>query len=194
MTLPRWTLAQTRPLAIWGIGAIGVVLWIGVVVIPQQRALTALGVKVRTQRAQLVELRRGIAQRAAMETEIARLAQAFHLPEPIPPAEEQLPELLKVITDTAKATQVGLVTVKPKPDAGALSQKAGGYVELPLEDFASGGYHELGAFLDRLAQSPLLVLRVERLGIQPDPIDLWRHQATFMVRLYLAAPSARKPS
>ncbi len=194
MTLPRLTPAQARSLAIRGAGAVGLVLWIGLVVLPQQRALADRSATVRTRQGQLAEVRRGIAQRPAMEAEVARLAQAYRVPGQVPPVEEQLPGLLKVITETAKTTQVALLVLRPKADLGVIAQKAGGYVEVPLEISASGGYHELGAFLDGLEQSPALLFRVERLGIQPDPKDLWHHRATFMVRLYLAAPAPRKPS
>lgn len=194
MALPRLTPAQTRSWVIRGVGAVGVILWIGLIVMPQQRAVADLSVTVRTRRAQLAELHRGMAQRSAMEAEITRLAQQYRVPGQMPSPEEQLPEVLKVITETAKATQVGLLTVRPKTDFGTMAQKTGGYVEVPLEISASGGYHELGAFLDGLEQSPSLMFRVERLGIQPDPKDLWRHHATFMVRLYLVAPSAKRPS
>jgi len=194
MVLPRLTPAQTRSWVIKSVSAIGVVFWIGLIVMPQQRALADLSATVRTRRAQLAELHRGMAQRSAMEAESARLAQQYRVPGQIPPPEEQLPGLLKVITETAKTTQVGLLTVRPKTDFGTMAQKTGGYVEVPLEISASGGYHELGAFLDGLEQSPSLVFRVERLGIQPDPKDLWHHHATFMVRLYLVAPSAQRLS
>lgn len=193
MGLPQFTPAQVRPLLVKGAGLLGVVLWMGLVVLPQQRALAVASANVRARRAELAEVRRGVAQLSALQAEAAALGRQYRVPSRIPPAEEQLPEVLKVIAEIAKGSQVSLRTAKPKAEVGPRPPSAGGYLEVPVEIAALGGYHEIGTFLDGLEQSPLL-FRVERLGIQPDPGDLWHHQATLWLRVYVMTPATSKPS
>jgi len=192
MATHRLTPAQERQLLIGIVGVIVVVVWVNFFVIPQRRTLSEVSGQVHTLRAQVVEARQGLAQRPALEAEAARLAAEYELSADALPPEEQVPELLKAITEVAQASQVGLLTVRPKVDLGQITPGPSGYLELPIEIAASGGYHEIGTFLDALERSPSLLLRVQRFQIQPDPQDLWHHQALFVLQAYLISGAHQK--
>jgi len=179
------TPAQERQLLIGIVSVIVAVVWVNFFVIPQRRVLSEVSTQVQALRAQVIEARQGLAQRPALEAEVASLGAEYELPADALPPEEQVPELLKVITEVAKASQVGLLTVKPKVDLGQIAPGPSGYLELPIEIAASGGYHEIGTFLDALERSPSLLLRVQRFQIQANPQDLWHHQALFVLQAYL---------
>ena len=187
MAIGRPSPAQGRRILIGIASAIVVVVWVTVFAVPQQRTLAEVSAQVRALRAQVAEARRGLAQLPAMETEVASLVGTHPLPADAPPPEEQVLELLKAITEAARTSRVNLLTVKPKGDLGQVAPGVTGYVELPIELMASGGYHEIGAFVDAVERLPSFLLRIQRFQIQADPQDMWHHHAALALQAYLAS-------
>ncbi len=168
-----------------GIGAgIGLVAWMAFFFVPQCGKWAAGYSKVTELRRKISETHQGLSQLSGVEQALARLRAQYELPAVTPPPEEQLPELLEMIAQTARSSQVSLLSVKPKENLSQLSAGPTGYLELPIQLEASAGYHQIGKFLDLLEHSESLV-RVQKLKIQSNPDDLWKHQATLILQAYL---------
>lgn len=174
------------------LGAWGLVAWFNLALVPQRDHLSTLRPPIEKLRKQLSQTREGLAKLNALEATLAQMKAQFHAPVSIRPPEEQLPELLEVVAKAARGSQVHLLSVKPKQDFSQLSPGPTGYLELPVQVEASAGFHQIGMFLDALEQSENLV-QVRELSIQEDPRDLWNHQLSLVLTMYLAAP-APKPA
>jgi len=135
----------------------------------------------------LTQVKRQITQLPRLQKNLEELAAQVELPAVVPSPEEQLPELLEEMAKLARAAQVRLTAVKPQLNLDALEAGESGYLELPLQMETSGGYHEIGAFLDAIESSEHLV-RVDGLLVRNSPEDIWRHTATFLLRAYLLPP------
>lgn len=178
------TPAQQRQLLLGLLAAIGVAAWWMLMLGPQQALWAERSAALRALRQQVDDVRQGVAQQPAMEQELARLAETSGETTSARRPEEQLPNLLQAITQMAQAGQVRIVAMKPMVELSSLIPSPAGYLELPVAFQASAGYHQLGAFLDALERSPRLA-RVGALQIGPQTEDLWRHQVTMVLQVYL---------
>ena len=192
MAKTQLTPAQQKQILFGLVGLIFLVVWVYFFALPQGRKWSADHASVQSLRQEVVQLKIRLVRMPQMEAEIQRLSSQAGFPSsPLPP-EEQLPELLKAITEVARKAQVRLIGAKPKADVNKLTPGASGYLELPVFIGVSGGYHQIGIFLDVLENSPNLVLRVREFGIMGDEEDLFHPKAFFLLQAYLV-PSTVKP-
>lgn len=179
------TLVQQKKLLI-GVGAvIAAIGWLQFFYLPTQRALSEARSQVEQLSVQLNQVKSGIARLPAMQEEITRLSAEFQLPTTPKPPEQQLPELLDEISKAARRSQIQILGQKPRGNVSALVPGPSGYLEVPVMIMATGGYHQIGQFLDLLESSPQLLLRVRELGIMGNPDDLYRHGAFVLFHAYL---------
>ncbi len=192
MAKPQLTPAQQKQILFGLGGLIFLVVWVNFFALPQGRKWSEDHARLQSLRGEAAQLKQRLAQMPQMEAEIQRLSSQAGLPISSLPPEEQLPELLKAITETARKTQVRLVGAKPKADVNKLTPGSSGYLELPVFIGVSGGYHQMGVFLDTLESSPNLLLRVREFGIMGDAEDLFHAKAFFLLQAYLV-PNTVKP-
>lgn len=169
---------------------VGGVVWLNFFFIPQQRNLSTLSPKLTDLRRKVGQTRQQLGGLPALAAELDRLRRQYQFSGPIPPAEEQLPDLLEKITRAGRSASAQLLVVKSKGDLAQLTPGPSGYLEVPIEVVASAGYHQIGMFLDALERSENLI-RIKEFHIEPDPRDIWHHQATFLFQAYLF-PGAKK--
>ena len=162
---------------------IGLILWVRFFMLPQQAACAELHSRLEMARREAATTRQKIAHLPALQAEIGRLmAQEPAMVEASP--EEQLPELFKLIGQEAKAVQVHLRGVKAQKEISQVTPSSNGFLELPVQVEASGGYHQIGQFIEKLEGSNNFI-RVQELRIKSDPNDVWHHQATLLLDAYL---------
>lgn len=178
------TPVQQRQVLFAVLGLIGLTAWLSLFLFPQQRALGPARLQMQELRAQVDQTQRGLAQMPAMELQIAQLTAQYQLPAVTQPPEQQLPELLEEISRTARQAQVRIVASKPSTDVSKLSPGPSGYLEFQILIAASGGYHQIGNFLDALEHSNHL-LKIRELGVLSDPEQITRHTAIFLFQAYL---------
>ena len=94
---------------------------------------------------QSATLAAGRAGRKALETRAAALFSLL-------PADAEIPDLLDDITVAAAENGLGVRSLNLKPE-----RRAGFYEEVPMEVSVEGGYHEIGAFVSRVASLPRIV-------------------------------------
>jgi len=185
------TPAQQKQVLFGLVGLIFLVVWVSFFALPQGRIWSENHSRLQSLRQEVTQLKQRLAQMPQMEAEIQKLSSQEGLPSsPLPP-EEQLPELLKAITEVARKAQVRLVGAKPRTDVNKLTPGASGYLELPIFIGISGGYHQTGLFLDALENSPNLVLRVREFGIMGDAEDIFHPKAFFLLQAYLVPAVAK---
>ena len=179
------TPAQQKKLLV-GIGAaVAAIVWVQFFYLPIRRSLSESRLQVQQLSAQLEQAKSGIGRLPAMQEEIARLSAEFHLPTTPKPPDQQLPELLDEISRAARRSQIQILGQKPRGNVSALVPGPSGYLEVPVIILATGGYHQIGQFLDLLESSPQLLLRVRELGIMGSPDDLYRHGVFVLFHAYL---------
>ena len=167
-----------------GLGCcIGFILWFQFFLVPQRQIGFDRRSRVQVMRKQLQRTRQSLKQLPELERRVQQLSSQSGLVFTTPP-EEQLPELLETIAQTARASQVQLLTVRPTLDLNQLQPGATGFLELPVRLEAVAGYHQIGTFLGALEHSESLI-QLQSLEIMADPKENWRHQANFVLQVYL---------
>ena len=162
---------------------LGLILWAHFFMLPQQAACAELHSRLEKARQEVAATRQKMAHLPALQSEISRLmAQEPMMVEASP--EEQLPELFKLMAQEAKAAQVRLLGVKAQKEIGQVAPSPNGFLELPVQVDVSGGYHQLGQFIDNL-EGPNNFIRIQELRIKSNPNDMWHHQATLLLDVYL---------
>lgn len=178
------TPAQQKQILFGVMGFIGFIAWLQLFLLPQRGALAQTRLQLQELRAQADQVRQGLAGQAAMEAEISRLREEYKLPEVMKPPEQQLPELLELISHVARQSGVRVVAAKPKADVSKLLPGTSGYLELPILVLVAGGYHPIGTFLDALEQSETL-LRVRELSVVDNEENLYEHTGAILFQAYL---------
>jgi len=183
----RWLLA--------GLGAaIGCVLWVQLLWVPQSTRARQRADEWRKLQREVEEIRRQAAQLPQLEAARRKLtADLAGVAAGQGAAEGQLPGLLERITQAARQSRVRIATLKPRVHLDQLKRDASGALEVPLELVGAAGYHQLGAFLDALERSPDLI-RVRELELRPGASDIWTHQVSMTLLLYLASGPPRTQS
>ena len=174
---------QKKKIFIGLAGAIGLLFWFQVFLIPQRKVVATSSPKVRSLQRQLKELREHLVQLPRDEKELARLSSQKGTPSAASP-EQQLLEILESVALMARSTQVQLTAMKPKMDLSQLVPGQSGFLELPVEANGLGGYHQIGAFLGMVERSDSFV-KLRSLEIRPDSRNLWKHQVVFVLDVYL---------
>ena len=173
-----------KPILTGVILVMGILVWSQLYLIPQRSRLMDLRLRNETITKDMALLKQKLVQMPQMEKQLKELTGQYDPRMVTTPPEKQLPEILETIAKAAKTSDVRLIVSKPKMDIEALSPSASGFLELPVQVEASGGYHQIGLFLDALEGSKMLV-RIHELKIQASSDDIWHHHATFVLWTYL---------
>ena len=168
--------------AVFGI-LVGLFLWVHFFVGPQQEISAQLHSSLEKVRQDVATTHQKMSHLPALQAEINRLMMQEPMMVESSP-EEQLPEIFKVIAQEAKSAQVRLLGVKAQKEIGQVTPSSNGFLELPIQVDATAGYHQLGQFLDLLEGSNNF-FRIQGLKIQSNPNDVWHHQATLLLDVYL---------
>ncbi|HEX5870063.1 MAG TPA: type 4a pilus biogenesis protein PilO [Longimicrobium sp.] len=121
---------------------------------PRQAQIAALETRLETLKTVNTRSRaitRGGAE-GAMDQQLALYRQQLELAEGLIPSDEELPNLLDAISAEAQRTGVELTLIQP---VGATEEQ---YYTRRVYDMAvTGGYHQIGEFLTRVASLPRIV-------------------------------------
>ncbi len=170
---------------LWGLlVAVGLVVWVNLFLLPQWKEASRLNGEFKRLREQVNRLHRDLAKLPTLERDRARLAAQSDTAATGASPEEQLPDLLGRIAQSAHAAHLRLLSLKPKVEIWQMQPGPSGYLEVPLEISAQAGYHQIGRFMDGLERSEN-PLRVQRLAIKSSQQDMWNHTAAITLRAYL---------
>ncbi len=142
------------------------------------------------------ELRRAYQRNAARFAALSAYQGGDETPEPAVtellrqlPREVEIPGLLDDITAAAKGHGLVVRSLDLKPE-----QAAGFFAELPMEITVEGGFHEIGAFVSRVAGLPRIVTLHDfdlESGLPEAPADRVRMQLTTRIYRRLDEPGGK---
>jgi Tfp pilus assembly protein PilO len=181
--MPRRSIPKEKILL--GIATIlGIVVWFNLLWWPQWKRFGTLRKEIGSLKGEVVRLEQGLAQKKALEAEMAQLSLQLEHPHPTVLPEQQMLDLIGRITQLAKTTGVRLLSAKPKLEWNQLKVGPSGTLAMPLELKISCGYHALGTFLDRLESSERW-LQLKELEIQGNAEDPWNHHVRLVFLAHL---------
>lgn len=155
--LPVWRAGPAAPralLALLGLALAGGAV-VGLVLSPARSRTATLEARraglesqVLQARAAAASLARNRQERAGLEQRLAMIARRL-------PAEREIPAVYRALHDVARETGLAVSLFQPR-DPRAHDH----YTEIPIGVTAEGTYHQLGAFLERVAALPRAVTMV----------------------------------
>lgn len=107
------------------------------------------------------------------------------------PTEKEIPRLYRQVADLAAQAGIGLALFQPKP-----SEERAVFAEVPITMTAESGFHQLGAFFDRMARLPRVVTLGDfKLSAIDRPTGTLRAEMTLATYVFRAegAPAPGKP-
>jgi type IV pilus assembly protein PilO len=185
---PRWQRAL--------LGVIGLVpLLVGgylFLISPIQTRIAGLTAERASLQRELTESRRIVADLERFRREVAELEQRIDVVKDRLPTEKDMPPLYRTLSDGAFQAGLGVSLFQPKePRVGEY------YSEIPIAVAAEGGYHQFGAFFERVAGLPRVVNVIEwRLsGLSKGKGTLVKADLTLATYMYrpVGSPPAAKP-
>lgn len=147
--------------------------------VQQNEALRAEVIKARADEANLRDFRaQVVALRKRIDTAKERM-----------PSEKEIPRLYRTLTDMATQSGLNVSLFQPKAPVDGP-----GFAEVPITVTAETGYHQLGAFFDRLGKlSRLVSLNDFRLSGINQPTGSLRAEMTMATYIYRADPAPPAP-
>ena len=99
---------------------------------------------------------------------------------------QEIAELLKGLSEIAKDSNVKIISIKPHQlvEAQSANMASGAYQKFPISIKAVCGYHQLGAFLNRLENDETF-MRVSDIKITSDEKDSSQHLVYILVNTYV---------
>jgi type IV pilus assembly protein PilO len=176
------------------LGAVGVVAIAGLgyflVLSPIQDRVTTAKAKIAAVDTELTQARAQIAELARFRRELAEIDKRLAVLKDRLPSEKETPTLYKTLSEAAQQAGLGVSLFQPR------DPKPRDYVnEIPITVSAEGGYHQLGAFFERVARLPRVVtvgdLKVTGLTKSKSSLKADMTLATFQYRTSPPATAAK---
>ena len=157
---------------------------------PLLRRVSDLGQQVRAARDQLKSLEVATASEAALKQQHGELQETVASLRTLLPSEEELPQVIELLSDLASQSQVKIQSIFPqRPAAMDASKKAGSaslfYKDVTIQIDALAGYHQLGAFLS-LVESGSKPMQVSSLRLATDAKEPKRLHIKLLVQSYFS--------
>jgi Tfp pilus assembly protein PilO len=195
---PRLSKREQRILAVVLVLGAGI-LWMYVVCIvqPLLGEVRELGQQLRAAREELKILEVSAANESALRQQHGKVQEAVASLRKLLPSEEELPQVIELLSDLAGQSQVKIQTIFPQRPAApnpadlAKSERASAeaYKGVIIQVDALSGFHQLGMFLS-LVESGEKPMQVSSLRISADEKEPRRQRVKLLLKTYLAARDA----
>ncbi len=162
------------------LGSILLALYYYLLIQPGFSRLGDLMPKVKERREELASLKEDMARRDRLDRQRRQLDERVKEFQKVFPPETDLSQLLKYLSEQARASNVSLMGVEPK-EGEVVS--GGGFREVLLTLQARGGYHSLGLFLNRLETGERM-MAVDHFELSADPQNPREHRMRLELRTY----------
>ena len=168
-------------------------LYAAFIVGPLMREVGKLRRQVSEARAELQALELSTARVAELRTQHLRLDRAVALLHRFLPSEEELPQVIELISGFASQSQVKIQRIAPIRTTDATETAAPGatpdeppvvYKSVPIKVDALSGFHQLGTFLS-LVETSGKPMEISSLRIWTDPRELKRVNTTLIIRSFV---------
>lgn len=183
---PRWQKVALGLMGLAVIGAGGYFLLLS----PLETRVNILRAQHASLQRELLEARTAAADVARSRREAADLERRIDVMKERLPSEKEMPPLFRTLTDAAY--QAGLFVSLFQPREGKVRDF---YVQIPITITAEGGYHQLGAFFERVAGLARVVtveeLKVSGLSKSRNPMRADLTLATYTYRPVGSPPAPK---
>ncbi len=192
-----------------GVIVLGVVifyLYWTIVVSPMGKRFIQLGQQVKAAQVKWQQTQQAVAQEPQLRQEEQRLSETIEGLGRSLPSEDALPKVIEVLSNVASETGVRIQTIFPQRSlesgADGSGKGSGGskpvadnlkslYKEIPIQIDALSGFHQLGAFLNRV-ESDAQAMEVKSLRISSNPKEPRLHDVKLVLRVYFAGARAKR--
>lgn len=126
-----------------------------------------------------------IAKKDLISKEQAKLQLAMDEYRKMFPSEQEVPKLLKSLSDMAGKSNMKIVSIKPFAKEDVQTEaKSNIYQEIPVEVMAESGYHQLGQFLNKLENGDRFII-VTNINITTNPDNTAIHDVELLLSTYV---------
>jgi type IV pilus assembly protein PilO len=150
--------------------------------VQQNEALRAEVIKARADEANLRDFR----------AQVAALRRRIDVAKERMPSEKEIPRLYRTLTDMATQSGLNMALFQPKPVV-----EGPGFSEVPITVTAETGFHQLGAFFDRVGKLGRLVslndFRLSGINQPTGSVRAEMTMATYIYRADTAPPAPARP-
>jgi Tfp pilus assembly protein PilO len=193
----KMSVREQRTVLMVGVLAV-IVLWVYVVYIigPLRREAGELGANIRDAKQKLGQLEAAATSEPQLRAQVTQLEESVNALRRNMPAEEELPEIIEMLSDMASQSQVKIQTIFPQRPTETFDPKKGipepsVYKDVTIQIDALSGFHQLGTFLS-LVESGDKPMRIASLRISTDPKETKRHHVKLLIQSYFATGAASR--
>ncbi|MEE8536788.1 MAG: type 4a pilus biogenesis protein PilO [Acidobacteriota bacterium] len=175
------------------------ILWVYTSLIagPLLREVRGLGQRVRDARQELRVLEAATANEAALREQHRQLQEDVTALRDLLPDEEELPQLIELLSNLASQSQVKIQTIFPqRPSEGSATDQDPDadlgptvYKDVLIQIDAITGFHQLGVFLS-LVEARDVPMQVSFLRISSHPREIRRVKVKLLMHAFFAAEGA----
>ena len=152
---------------------------------PQLRTIMALNPKIAILKKSVKTTNENIAKIDQHRSELAKLKDEMTVLGNTILLREEIPNILKRISLIANETNVNLSQIVPLKNSEklVLSNDVGKYYSLPMLVTASGGYHDLGRFFNRIERDEIFMSVID-FNIAATDKNLQRHSIKATIKAF----------
>ncbi len=196
--VPRLSAREQKTLAIVGLLGVGILwMYLAFIVGPLAGEAGSLARQIRETRDDLQMLEVTTANEAALREQERQLQESVTSLRELLPDEEELPQVIELLSDLASQSQVKIQTIFPqRGERGAADGSEEGedlgpsvYKDVVIQIEAVTGFHQLGTFLN-LIESGDKPMQVSYLRIAKDPKQATRIKVKLLIQAFFAAKGA----
>jgi Tfp pilus assembly protein PilO len=142
--------------------------------------------RLNQEKKQLVSDQSMVSNIPRYKTQIEQMREAMSAHNKKFSTEQEISELLKGLSEIAKASGVKIVSIRPHPmvESKADSFTSSVYQKFPISIRAVCGYHQLGVFLNRLENNETF-MRISDIKIVSDQKESTQHLVYILVNTYV---------
>lgn len=168
------------------VALIAISLYFYIFIRPTFSELSILGKDIRMLRADIKNVEDALAKEGLLQKRLEDVYNKALLYEKKLPAEHEIPILLEELSTMAKLTYVkilGINPLSPKRHSAKGGDKKP-YSEIPIAVTAQSGYHQLGAFINRLEKADRF-MKVSDIDISGNTNNKRVHRVELVVSTYI---------
>jgi Tfp pilus assembly protein PilO len=177
-------------------GLVFVWAYVAYVIQPLMASASDLDQKIRSGDTELRHIQQALAQEPKLQREQEELTEAMRSLRTVMPAEQELASIIEQVSAMATHAGVKIQTIFPQRSLESFKVVAGLdekrpqqsklFKEIPIQINALAGYHQLGAFLNRVEQGKQ-PMYLKSLRITTNPKELRRHTVEVVIIAYFAS-------
>jgi len=152
---------------------------------PKVVELITLFKDMRVMKSDITRVQNALAREGMLKKKLLSMQEKVTLYEKKLPTEHEVPMLLEELSKMAKETYVKILGISPVyVKIGSVDEKPKPYKEIPISIHALSGYHQLGAFINKLENAGRF-MKVSDIQIRTSNKNKRAHDVELVVSTYV---------